>query len=266
VLESGLNARLSADEGGGGYMIHQWIPDDSVKSLCFVSDLHLFSDRCNWNEHQHTVQQVIEASDLVIWGGDLFDFRWSRLGSEKHSIRESFGWLERWLRLFPSKTYLYLDGNHDAHLPFRRELQRWGDDQKNFHCGYDCLRIGNTLFTHGDVIEGRGNLQSFRDYRARWENRSTASSLASRAYDLAVAVRAHQAAALAVNRRRSTCLRLLHWMNQQPSEQVAGIQRIVFGHTHRRIDAYEVAGIRFYNGGAAIRHVPFCPVVLDYRE
>ncbi len=89
--------------------------------------------------------------------------------------------------------------------------------------------------------------------------------MASGVYDLAIATRVHRAAAVAVHRKRSTCLRLMRWMHQQPAPSTEGVQRVVFGHTHRRIDGYRVQGVEFHNGGAAIRHVPFAPVKIDLR-
>jgi UDP-2,3-diacylglucosamine hydrolase len=71
---------------------------------------------------------------------------------------------------------------------------------------------------------------------------------------------------MAVHRRRATCIRLLHWMHQQPYQATEGVSRVVFGHTHRKLDGYRVAGIEFFNGGATIRHVPFAPVVLDLHN
>ena len=247
-------------------MIQNWQFNQAHGLICFISDLHLFSDRCCVQEHTDVIRRSIERSDLCIWGGDLFDFRWSRLGCEERSVSEAIAWLDRWTQQFPQKQFLYLDGNHDAHLPFRLDLKTWSQGVSTFNCGYNSVRIGDTVFTHGDVIEGRGSLQAFRDYRASWENKPVASRFASRAYDVAIAVRAHQVAALTAHRKRSTCLRLLRWLHRQDSESVTGVRRFVFGHTHRRLLDYEVGGVRFYNGGAAIRHVPFSPILIDYQD
>ncbi len=69
---------------------------------------------------------------------------------------------------------------------------------------------------------------------------------------------------MAAHRRRATCIRLIRWMHSQPTESTEGVRRIVFGHTHRPIKGYRVGGIEFHNGGAAIRHVPFSPVTIEF--
>lgn len=244
-------------------MIKHWDSSDGVRRLTFISDLHLFSNRCNASEHAALMASAIDDADLCVWGGDLFDFRWSRLRTEKATVALAVEWLQDWCERFPDKQFIYLDGNHDAHVPFKRALAQWAEQRERFACGIDCVRIDNTLLLHGDVIEGKGNLHAFADYRGRWENKPVASSMASSVYDMAVAARVHKAAALAAHRRRATCIRLLRWMHQQPAHSIDGVNRIVFGHTHRRINGYRMRGIEFFNGGATIRHVPFHPVTLD---
>ena len=245
-------------------MIQSLQGDQQVGKLTFISDLHLFSNRCNASEHHDLIERSIQQSDLCIWGGDLFDFRWSRLENESQSVTRAIDWLADWYEQFPQTNFVFLDGNHDAHLAFSRELTSWSADHPRFQCGLDCLRVNDTLLLHGDVIEGRGNADAFSDYRVRWQDKKVAGRVANHFYDVAIAARVHKAAAMAAHRRRSTCIRLIRWMHQQPDQSTEGVRRIVFGHTHRRISGYRVSGIEFHNGGAAIRHVPFSPVMIDF--
>ncbi len=243
-------------------MIQKWPTADGIRRLTFVSDLHLFSSRSNASQHLQLIRRSIAEADLCVWGGDLFDFRWSRLKGENTTIHHALRWLDDWYEEFPATSFVFLDGNHDAHAAFTTQLAHWSKTRNRFHCGLNCLRVGNTLMLHGDVIEGDGSAGAFADYRDRWSDKPSASGMASGVYDLAIAARAHRAAALAIHRKRSTCLRLMRWMHHQPVESTQGVRRIVFGHTHRLITGFQVQGIEFYNGGAAIRHVPFSPVNL----
>ncbi len=212
------------------------------------------------------IHNAVRDCDLCVWGGDLFDFRWSRLKDDQTAIDQAIGWLDDWYHRFPEVRFVFLDGNHDAHAGFSARLAAWSQGRDRFQSGLDCLRVEDTLLLHGDVIEGGGAPNAFADYRERWSDKPSASRMASGVYDLAIATRAHRAAALAVHRKRSTCLRLMRWMHRQPGHSTEGVRRIVFGHTHRRINALRIQGIEFHNGGAAIRHVPFSPVNLQLRD
>ena len=244
-------------------MIQQWDGRAPVQRLSFISDLHLFSSRSNAEQHRNLMAASIEQADLCVWGGDLFDFRWSQLRNERESVDRALDWLDDWYQRFPTTQFVYLDGNHDAHLEFSERLAEWSDKRERFQCGLDCLRVGGTLLLHGDVIEGKGCPDRFSRYRGSWQNKPVAGKTANRFYDAAITARVHKAAAFAAHWHRRTCLRLLNWMHGQPDEATTGIQHVVFGHTHRRIDGFRVDGIEFFNGGAAIQHVPFAPVSLQ---
>ncbi len=245
-------------------MIETWPSERDVRRLTFISDLHLFSNRCNFLEHHDLIEASIEDADTCVWGGDLFDFRWSRVGNDRASVDRALRWLKGWYERFPDKQFIYLHGNHDAHHAFSDAMIHWAADRERFACDLDCMRIKDTLLLHGDVIEGKGNVKKFAEYRSRWQNKRVASRVASGFYDVAVAARAHKAAAMAAHRRKATCLQLLQWMGRQPKHATDGVRRIVFGHTHRRIQGYRLDGIEFFNGGATIRHVLFTPVMIEF--
>lgn len=244
-------------------MIWQWPSERIPQRVVFISDLHLFSGRCNVEEHQLAIEQAVDWSELCVWGGDLFDFRWSRLSNEATTVDRAIGWLEDWCERYPETSFAFLQGNHDVHASFANRLQAWARDTPQFVSGLECLRIGDTLMLHGDVIEGNGSSEAFWEYRNRWSGRPPASRVQHRAYDVAIAARLHRAVATAAHSNRRTCLRLLRWMHAQPEAAVAGVSRVVFGHTHRMMSGRRVRGVQFFNGGATIRHVPFSPVALD---
>lgn len=247
-------------------MIHTWPEDAEPERLTFISDLHLFSSRSNAGQYESLIEESVDWSDLCVWGGDLFDFRWSQAGNGEATINLALRWLGDWCERFPDKQFIFLLGNHDAHAPFGEALRQRFADHPKFFGGVDSVRIRDTLFVHGDVIEGDGSAQAFDQYRERWSNKPEAGPLQHRAYDAAVAARLHRAVATAAHRKRRTCLRLLRWMHRQPHDRVQGVRQIVFGHTHRQIHGLWVDGVRFYNGGATIRHVPFSPVKIEFEE
>lgn len=243
--------------------IQQWLlTKGSNTRFCFVSDLHCFSSRSTVSSYDALIREVIGRNDVCVLGGDLFDFRWSQIGHEEASIEEALSWLNRYYDEFPAKQFVFLSGNHDAHGGFVDRLRQWAETKDRFVCGLDAIIAGDTLFVHGDVIEGGGSDVGFSNYRRSWQAKPIAHPRSSRIYDVAVSARLHKAVAVGVHPRRRTCRRLARWVNRQDKELVSPIRRVVFGHTHRYIGHYRLAGLDFYNGGAAIKHVKFKPVEL----
>ena len=247
-------------------MIAQWPSDKPIRKLAFLSDLHLFSARSSGEHARELIAQTISEVDLCVWGGDLFDFRWSRLSDEVETVRRAIGWLESWYDRFPETTFLYLNGNHDVHQSFVDALSEWERDRDRFHCGVNAVCIQDTLLTHGDVIECDGDEASLSQYRSRWSEAAQAGRWASQCYDVAVAMHLHRFAANVAHRNRRTVRRLSKWIQSHQPEPISPIRRVVFGHTHRVLDGYSYNGYQFFNGGAAIRNVSFKPVVLDLNR
>lgn len=249
-------------------------------TVSFISDLHLLSSRHDYGRHEGAIRRAVQSCDVCIWGGDLFDFHWSCEGDGAESRKIAIDWLQAWRDEFPEKCFVYLNGNHDAQAAFQDSLARWagphpiGDEWEvgpgsTLAC-VDAVRIGDCLFLHGDVIEATprwlNRNATLLQYRKRWDHERVGIAkppmMQNRLYNTAVRARLHLAAAGVAHRRRNVCLRLLRWVGDQPAWVGEGVNKIVFGHTHRRLDAVKIAGVEFYNAGAAVRHVGFAPVTL----
>ncbi len=243
-------------------VLQTWPARKRPTRFVFISDLHCFSNRSIADEHTSTIDEAIRRSDVCVWGGDLFDFRWSQIGCEDTSIQHAIQWLQSRYDEHPEQQFVFLRGNHDAHHAFAERLGLWATHRERFQCGLDGLIAGDVFFVHGDVVEKGGSEAGFRSYRESWQAKPVAHPRAGRVYDVAVAARLHQAAAIAVHGHRRTCGRLAKWIQHQRDERLRSVRRVVFGHTHRYIGHRHVAGLDFYNGGAAIKHVKFKPVEL----
>ena len=209
------------------------------------------------------IVSAASEANFVIFGGDLFDFRWSRVGTHHHTAEAAVEWLETFMnRVGTDRQYFYLYGNHDGDQQLRRALRAWSQRNPNFEIAGDLLRIGETVFLHGDAVEANGDLERFSAYRSRWANKPQANLAQSRAYDAAITVGAHRVAAVLAHTKKRTCQRLLHYLAHHGCGQEHGIRRVVFGHTHRFLPGQWHDGVRFFNPGATIRGVPFKPVVL----
>lgn len=224
--------------------------------VTFVSDLHLMTRRSDITRRRSAIDAAIDDCEVVILGGDLFDFRWSTF-DEAASLRWAEDWLFRLMDRHPAKRWIYLIGNHDC-LPQWQTLLRVGPLSRRWSVPpCDGVLMGRTLALHGDVIEFGGDDRGFSRYRRRWAGKPPAAVWKQPLYDAAVGGRLHRVAAAASHGRRSVCRRLGHWIDARFETPV---QQVVFGHTHRRIDGRKVDGRTYWNPGAAVRHARFSPV------
>ena len=98
----------------------------------FLSDLHLFSRRSIGQWHWDRNADVIAAAKSIVLGGDMFDFRWSQLGSLDASLDAAAAWLEKAIALNPSASWMYLLGNHDCHPRMQALLSSISDQYPTF--------------------------------------------------------------------------------------------------------------------------------------
>ena len=231
--------------------------------VAFISDLHLFTSRTTAARWRPRMAAAIADADVCIWGGDLFDLRWSTMSVER-SVAAAIDYLRDWCDEFPKPRFVYLRGNHDAHEPLEQAIaESFADDQRWLHLG-ESVRIGSAIFVHGDVIERDRRDDGFTRYRRRWRSKPPAPRWRHGVYNHAVRMRLHRMAAGAAHRHDRTCRRLLRWLDRVGVDR-ANVRDLAFGHTHRVIRGRWVDGVRFHNGGAAIRHVPFEPVRLTIQ-
>lgn len=240
-----------------------WPSDQLPQKVAFLSDLHLFSTRSTAEKHRLSMLDVARQAEVIVFGGDLFDVRWSRVGDNRATAQAATDWLSTFTRQAGARKYVYLYGNHDGDQQLRDELSDWAGSREDFQIAGDLLRINDTIFLHGDAIEGTCDTAGLQDYRTRWAGKPQASLNQSRAYDAAISTGAHRLVAAVAHRRRRTFKRLLRYLDHHNCGAHTGIRRVVFGHTHRFIPGLSFAGIRFYNPGATVRGVPFQPVYLD---
>lgn len=243
-----------------------WPSELKPQTLVFFSDLHLFSSRSTADTHMEVMLEFAEKADIVVFGGDLFDLRWSRVGGPRKTIEAAIEWLSEFTNVAGDREYVYLYGNHDGDADLRVELSRWSSEQPGFTIAGDWLRVNDVVLLHGDAIEGAGDSKALDLYRMRWSLKPQASLAQSRAYDAAVTIGAHRVAAMLAHRRRRTYQRLLTYLVAHHLGPQQGIRRVVFGHTHRHEPGKSYGGLRFYNPGATIRGVPFQPVLLQIES
>ncbi len=239
------------------------LPNGMVRRGVFVSDLHVFSGRSKAESLPSELQVSYPESNLLVLGGDIFDFKWSSLGESGTLVAA-----EKWLLILLDQwrgEVVFLAGNHDCSPKFFGILSEISSRDERFTWHRHHLQLGDSVFLHGDVLDAGHDLSMLDSYRDRFHPQSNQSNLSRRAYGAIVAMRIHRMAPKFRHRELQTCqklLRLLPQLVNTPSK----VRRVFFGHTHVAVAGRELHGVKFYNPGAAVRHITFKPIQFEVKE
>ncbi len=227
--------------------------------ICFVSDLHMFSERSNSDRYSEQLQSAAHRSDLFIFGGDIFDFKWSKFQTIAKAIENSVSWLQEFISRFPTTKFCYLIGNHDCIADFVSELEKLQNDNL-LQLEHYYLRQHETVFLHGDVIDTDGTQAELERYRSRWQHGVPTGKWMNRAYNAAVGCGLHRVAARRLNPPKRVGKNLCRYLND--INQWSGTKNVVYGHTHWAND-FMWDGVQFRNCGAAIKGLTFEPIEIQ---
>ncbi len=224
----------------------------------FVSDLHLFCRRSQAHLLAEDLFRAAAGAKTFILGGDIFDFRWTTLASVAHTVEAAIEWLRRLIEPHPECQFYFLQGNHDAHPRFTRALHEFSVVTRNLSWHPFFLRLGSSLFLHGDAAERRVvDHSTLTAYRARWSGDLKHGPMANTVYDAAVRANLHRAIGAAAHPTRRVVRRLAAYAERIGHGLASGLRHIYFGHTHAALANFRDGGLTFHNGGAPMRGLNF---------
>lgn len=221
----------------------------------FISDLHLFCPRSVSVETHERLSQYQSASECIVLGGDIFDFRWSTYESHDASLAAALDWLQTLISITGESKIVFLPGNHDCVPEFLQELELLASNEPRFLWHNHHVEIGNSLFLHGDILDAGASLDQLEEYRSKFHHWQPKSQFSQRTYDAAVAMRIHKIVPRLFRPPNKTCRELLSRLRKMNLAESDDIRRIYFGHTHVAINGHQVEGIEFFNPGGSLRHL-----------
>ena len=223
-----------------------------------VSDLHIFARSSLYERYLPLLEGAASSHRAVVLNGDTFDFKRSRFPSNEETCREASSWLSGLCLRHPETSFHYLLGNHDCIRPFVDSLRMLEKRCANLRVSEDTLKIGSSLFIHGDVCDlpkGQNDLSTLRQ-RYETVQRSTLSivfaQLVTHSRANAVEYLRHSKSALAD--------RLLEYLQEVHPAELSSTERIYFGHTHVPFSGFHHKGISFFNTGSAVRGLRLVPL------
>ncbi|MEW4526145.1 MAG: metallophosphoesterase [Maioricimonas sp. JB045] len=227
-----------------------------MPKACFVSDLHLFANRSRGDRHLEAIRDAARQSNHCVLGGDIFDFKWSTLPSMRATVDAAVDWLHDLSVRVPDCSIHFLLGNHDYYHELIDRLPDLARDVPNFDWERFYLRLGDTMFLHGDVADRKMTAARLEERRARVRHEQR-GALHNRAYDMVVRTHLHAILPHAVYPKGVVARRILAYLRDIGHGPEDGIRHVYFGHTHRAVNGFHHAGVKFHNGGAPIGRARF---------
>ena len=217
----------------------------------FVSDLHLFANRSDAHRYLEEIALAASHAEAFVLGGDIFDFRWSRI-PDPSGRRSGCPVARRTGRLLPAVPFpscprqSRLPSGADRSACETREARV---PNLSWHRYY--VRLGSSVFLHGDVADKTMNAEMLAEARDQWLDRRRRGPFMSALYDVVVMTRLHRSVPHLVYAKRIVVRRILKYLESIGEGPGNGVRNVYFGHTHRRMSNYRYRGLAFHNGGAA---------------
>lgn len=224
----------------------------------FISDLHLLARRSQAPKHHAAIRSAAKGARRFVLGGDIFDFHWSTLGCHQRSVDTAIEWLDDLVSTNRDTEFHFVYGNHDYNERFMHALDSYSQRAVNFRSHRFYLRLGSSLFLHGDIAD-KPQLchEKLQQRRARFLRDHHQSPWRHTLYDLAVKARLHRVISRVANPRKRVAARLLAYLHRIGHHPQNGIEHVYFGHTHEALANYQFGGVKFHNPGAPLGGVPF---------
>jgi UDP-2,3-diacylglucosamine pyrophosphatase LpxH len=224
----------------------------------FISDLHLFANRSKAWKYLDDVIQAAGQADNFVLGGDIFDFKWARTNSHRHTVEKAVEWLTDLIKPCPRCHFHFVLGNHDYHHAFIDRLAELEGLLPNFSWYRYYMRLGSSVFLHGDVADrDHHDAKTLAAERQLWLYARRRGPFMSRLYDVVVLTRLHKPFPHLVYTKRIVARRILSYLKHIGQGPDDGVSNVYFGHTHKHMKNYAYGGLVFHSGGAPIKGLKF---------
>jgi UDP-2,3-diacylglucosamine hydrolase len=218
----------------------------------------MFSSRSLADRHEEAIYGAARKAHTMVLGGDIFDFRWSTLSNPQATVRAAMQWLDSLVTSHRRTKFHFVLGNHDYNRRFLHALESYSVTSPNLTCHHYYLRLGKSVFLHGDVADKPGMCaESLRMRREHWLHDEVRQPWRHKLYDLAVQARLHQIASKVAHPPRRVANRIVGYLKKIGEGPGEGVRHVYFGHTHESLTDFRLGGVAFHNGGAPMPGLSF---------
>lgn len=232
-----------------------------------VSDLHMFSKRSKWADHLDAIYEAAQGADVFILNGDTFDFRWTTLPSIDETVDAAIAWLRELATLFPSCHFHFVVGNHDNLQAFIEALSELAAVTENLSWHPYYLKIGDSVFLHGDVANKKMDAEDLEEFRDEWRyEEKTRHPFLHYVYDIILHFGLHRSAQRMKYPKKRAARRVVAYLEDVGLGALNGTRHVYFGHTHEAISNFRYKNLVFHNAGSPMKGLEFNILRVELRE
>jgi UDP-2,3-diacylglucosamine hydrolase len=140
---------------------------------------------------------------------------------------------------------------------FIDRLMRCEDEIPNLSWHRYYVRLGDSVFLHGDVVDRPMGAKGLARARSRRLHDTASGPRLDRLYDLFVRANLHRPVVRLRRRKKTAARRILSYLEDIGQGPSNGVRNVYFGHTHRAFSDYEYGGMIFHNSGAPMKGLEF---------
>jgi predicted phosphodiesterase len=176
------------------------------------------------------------------------------------AVKESKKWLETFVSENPNVHLHFVMGNHENIRKFRYQLDRLAERYKeNFEWDPEGIRIGNALFTHGDLQMDKKTAAERGEWRLRqaafpesWNRIFSTGYLVGR--PIVESAAAINSPVKRVSKYLQSAAKMeefrVRYKGERKKLDIDDIKHVFFGHTHVKFFDKEIDGKHYYNTGS----------------
>ena len=197
----------------------------------FLSDLHMFSQRSIYHEHEEEILSRAKESRVFVLGGDIVDFSWTTLPSVNATIDAAMQWLSDLVASNRDCQFHYLLGNHDCHSDFVDQLGDLTEANDNLHWEPYFLRIGSAVMLHGDAVHLKDRTNVALAVARSQKHQCIQPAYRHGIYNLAIRSKLHAVVGKLANPRKVIAGRIWEYLSQRTGRHgKLGSQRLLRPH------------------------------------
>jgi UDP-2,3-diacylglucosamine pyrophosphatase LpxH len=212
--------------------------------------------------------------DYLVINGDAVELDWGSYYSFKKVMIENAKLFKNLSVMFPKIKIIYILGNHDGYIEFYQILTSLAETTENFEVKPSFLRLGNTLFHHGDLMvklgnelyRDKGDLKKLKtDFTKRKLKKLNDNFLTHKIKTPTVEVGYNIVQPMGkdvLGNPNASMINFIKNSKKLDIDIMEGIEKVVVGHSHIPLYNYDCGnGILLSNSGATTKGKKFNPLI-----